>query len=66
MGAPGTHGLSPLLLFHFWPEGNPTVPHGDDHRDVVIHSPRRRFDFGIRVTAPPQEGRKEGAKHIKT
>eukprot|EP00966_Prymnesium_polylepis_P257377 5945925-Prymnesium_polylepis.1 len=29
--------------------------------------PRRRlrFDFGMRVTAPPGEPRKEGSKHIK-
>ena len=27
---------------------------------------RRRFDLRIRVTAPAREGRKEGAKHIKT
>ena len=27
--------------------------------------PRRCFDLRMRVTAPPWEGRKEGAKHIK-
>ena len=36
------------------------------HRVAVGTAYRLRFDSEIRVTAPPGERRKEGAKHIKT
>ena len=48
-------------------EGYTRIPHNVltvSHTCHVI--PVARFDFVIRVTAPAREGRKEGAKHIKT
>ena len=36
------------------------------HENHEIHACRRRFDYVIRVTRTAGDGRKEGAKHIKT